>query len=299
MVAPLVAAVLPSLVQGIMGLFGGGDNKSGGTVSQQPMQTKEQKEAIEMLLNIGKGEGGYTGELGTGNLTGTENIAQSKLAELVQAGMPKMTQLGQAEIEKLLTTEQYDPYSEKGVYKGMKRNIETEFGEATDEMKRAMNFSGGLYSTETGKNAMKLAEAKGNKLSDILAGLYQKFGEQKLAGATTAAQMGQQEQEMTLQQIQQGATIGSIPRLLEEQKAKEKYAEWTRARGEKLNALKTVADTTANYGIKDYPIAKQSSPFEDIINTALKNLGGSLGDYFSKSITPQTSAEKQYESAIS
>ena len=235
----------------ISGSNSGGD---GTTLTQEPMLTPEQKKAMSMLSNYAKtGQWGggayqagedYDGKLGEFQMTDTEKSGQDMLTKLMNtAGIGEMFDLGKTEIKDLLATDKYDPYSKTGVYGGYKKNVLREEQESSDRLKRDLAVTGDLYSTNTGKEMGLLKERSQDQLSSKLAELYDVYGQRKLQGAETAAQMGIQEQQSEVGKIGLSQSLGSLDRLLKDAEAKTKYADWIRGREEWRDTVSSAITT--------------------------------------------------------
>lgn len=267
--------------------------EKGTTVEQEAMLTPEQKAAMSLLSSfsstgkLGNYQTGteYSGALGDFDPTELEKISQSKLLELITGAKPEMFQLGTEEIKKLLTTDKYDPYNEKGgVYSGFKKNVLREEGEAADRLYRDQAIMGDLYSTATAKERGLLGERSQDALTGKLAELYQDFSNKKLAGASTAAQMGLQEEGIDTARIGLGMSLGALERVLKDAEAKAKYAEWARARGEysqQLDAAKSVMGANVQWGVKSFTTPDSPSPFSMLLNQGLQIAGQVAESYLS------------------
>lgn len=211
-----------------MGFFTGEKKK----VTQEPLYTKEQKSALESLLGYARSGkyGGYTAGQEYGDPLGAYDVSA-------------LEKLGGEEYRKLLSTDTYDPYSEKGVYKGFKRGVLREEQEASDRLMRDMAVTGGLYSKETGKQRGLLGERAMEQLTGKQAELYDIYGQRKLAGAEKAFQ------------------YGGLERELESARSRDKYTDWLRGRQEKLgqiDALAKVAQTSIPWGAKEMEYTEAS-----------------------------------------
>lgn len=256
------------------------------------MLTPEQKAAMSLLSNfsstgkLGAYQTGeqYTGSLGDFDPTVIEQLSQGKLLDLITGAKPEMFALGESEIKKLLTTDKYDPYAKGGVYEGFKKNVLREEGESADRLYREQAITGDLYSTATGKERGLLGERSQTALTGKLAELYQDFSNKKLAGATTAAQMGLQEEGIDTARIGLGMSLGSLERVLADAQAKAKYAEWARARGEysqQIDAAKGVMGANVQWGVKSFTTPDSPSPFSMLLNQGLQIAGQVAGSYLS------------------
>ncbi len=267
----LLAVLLPTLT----GAIGSATSKSKkSTVSQESMLTDEQKNALTQLLSSAGQQ--YSGALGSYSMTPTEQAGMGSLNTLLASSIPKMSQLGQTEIEKLLTSGAYDPYAKGGQYQGLKTNILREAKDVEGVLNRQGAITGGLYSSGIAKEKGLLAERTHQTLANTLADLYQNYTNQKLTGAQTAQNMGVQNEQVEQSRISQAMQYGSLQRTLEDAQAKAQYSNWLTARGEKLNALTNVMNMNANYGVKSYT-ATSENPWTSLLNTALTGVGTYLG----------------------
>lgn len=266
-----------------MGFF----SKKKHTVTQEPMMEKEQLAAMRDLVNFYKtGKFGgyqagaeYGGKLGEFEMTDLEKTGQGKLSSMVAGGLPELFRMGGNEIKKLLTTEEYDPYSEKGVYKGFKKNVLRESAESSDILNRDLAVTGDLYSTAHAKEQGLLRERTHGTLTNKLAELYDTFAGRKLEGARTAADMGVAGERMEKERIGMTQSVGALGRLLKDAEAKTKYADWQRQRSEWLD-LSNVATNIFNrnipYGVKEMT-SESASPFSKLMNTGLQIAGAVIG----------------------
>jgi len=270
-----------------MGFF---DSKKGKTITQEPLQTDEQKKVMKLLTDFastGKfgdftaGES-FKGDLGSFTPTTIEKQGQSQLMDLIQGGMPELFKLGSDEFKKLLTTDKFDPYSETGVYKGFKTGVLREGQEASDMLKRNLAVTGDTFSTAQVKEQGDLSQRTHETLSNKMAELFQDFSDKKLAGAETAANLGLQEEGIKTGRIGLSQTFGSLERLLKDSEAKAKYGDWLRARGEHqttIDAAKTVFEKTVPYGVKSYTTPDTPSPFSQLLNTGIDLATKAAGAY--------------------
>lgn len=269
-----------------MGFFGDlfGEEKE---IKQEPMLTKEQKQAMTALRDfmntgrIGPYQAGaaYGGDLGAYQPTETEQIGQNKLRGLLEGGLPQVFESGVGEINDLLSTTKYDPFDEKGVYSGFKTNVLRELGESQDRLSQRQATQGNLYSTDTAEQRGLLEERGQQALTNKLAQLYDQFAGRRLQAAGTAADLGMAEQGLMGDQINMASSIGALGRLLEDQQAKEAYADWQRRhqeRAQTLNAAQTVFKKQVPYGVKSYSYT-EPSPWGNLLDSGLELAGTAAG----------------------
>jgi len=283
--------------------------KKGTTITQEAMQTDEQKDAMKMLSDFSKtgkfgdyrADEGYTGKLGEYGQTGLEQAGQNKIMSMLSGGSPEIFEAGKGTILDLLTSDKFDPYSENGIYSGFKKQTLREADEASDRLKRNMAITGDLFSTAQGKEQGLLQERTHGTLTDKLAQLYDTFAQRKLAGAQTAANMGIAERGMESDAARMSQQFGQLERMLKDAEAKDKYSEWMRKRQSQqqtIDAAKALFNKDVPYGVKSYTTADSASPFSKILNAGLgaagtafgapigSMIGGSISSLFSPKLKP-------------
>lgn len=246
--------------------------KKGKTITQEAMQTDEQKQAMKMLADFastgkfGNYQAGdaYGGSLGDYEMTDATKLGQSQLIEMLKGALPEAFTMGQNEFKNVLATDKYDPNAEGGVYSGFKRNVMRESQDAKDALQRDLAITGDMYSSDRAKQLGILGERTSNSLQDKLAELYDQYANRRLGAADKLGQMGIQEEGLKQNRINLASTIGDIQRQLNDQKAKSLYADWNRARGEQqsqIDAAKTLFQKDVPYGIKSFTGPDKPSTF--------------------------------------
>jgi hypothetical protein len=296
---PMAAAIMGSSLLPM--LFGGNDVESQ-TTSQGPMYTPEQMEALKRMLGFAKtgeyggykaGEG-YEGSLGSYDMTDMERGGQNSLMNLMNQAIGTQNfgeGMGKDELTKLLQGDKFDPYSEKGTYKGFKKQTLREGKEAQDRLKQNMAMTGDLYSTATGKESGLLQERTQDQLSSKLAELYQDYSDKKISAIPWALQSDQFGDQMRFREKAQNENIamgrigasqqyGGLQRMLDDMKAKDMYSEWQRSRDESkepLKALESIYGNSADWGAKSMtaPGYTAESPWSKVLN----NMIGLLARY--------------------
>lgn len=284
--------------------------KSAGTttVTQEPLMTPQQQSAMNMLLKYGKtgrwgdfkaGEA-YPDKLGEYGMTGAETQGQDVLSSLLGKDTTidyDKLGLGQEELKKLYAGDVYDPYSEKGLYKGFKRNVLKEAEEATDRLKQGAAYTGNLYSRDVVTRAGDIQEEAQASLQDKMAELYDVNVGRRFAGIPMALQADRQafdisrgkavtEQGLGLEKVQASQQFGDLSRVLADIEAKEKYGEWLRGRkevGGQIGATERVSQGT-EWGAKNLTIPNTAEPsaWSGVLNMLMKVGTSSLGQYLAK-----------------
>lgn len=264
-----------------IGAFGGG----GGSVSQQPMVTRQQSDAMDELLAYGKSGSspwgydftkGYSGPIGNYSMTPLEGQGQGMLSSMLATGNPAIFNSGTNYLSNFLKSDAsaYDPNNDGGVYSGLTGGIDRNAALAQDASKRGAAYQGNLYSTSASRNIGDINVQAANQKSNILAQLYQNFANQKLQregmqnqAAGSAVNAGAQENQMSLAGIAASQTYGALQRTLNDQKAKDAYSAWLTQRQSELqpvSALSNLAGSNVNYGVQSVPV---QSPWNQLLNT--------------------------------
>jgi len=260
--------------------------KKGQTITQEAMQTDEQKNAMKMLSdfastgNFGDYSAGdaYGGSLGDYEMTDTTKLGKSQLMDMLKSALPEAFTMGQQEFKDVLATDKYDPYAKGSLYEGFKRNTMRESQDAKDALQRDLALTGDMYSSDRAKQLGILGERTNNSLQDKLAELYDTYSQRRLSAAQQLGTMGQQEESMKSNRINLASTIGDMQRQLNDQKAKAQYADWTRARGEQqsqIDAAKILFQKDVPYGLKS--ITGPDKP--SIFMSMLGELNPAVGSY--------------------
>lgn len=282
--------------------------KKGKTITQEAMQTDEQKAAMKMLSDFaqtgkfGNYQAGdaYGGSLGDYQMTDATQLGQSQLMDMLKSAMPEAFTMGQQEFKNVLATDKYDPNAENGVYSGFKRNVMRESQDAKDALQRDLALTGDMYSSDRAKQLGVLGERTSNSLQDKLAELYDQYANRRLNAASQLGKMGVQEENMKSNRINLASTIGDMQRQLNDQKAKAQYADWSRARGEQqsqIDAAKTLFQKDVPYGIKSITAPDRPSTFMSMWGE-INPLVGSYNTHEYGYSTNQTSTSKLMDQVI-
>jgi len=247
-----------------------------GSVSLESQETPEQKNARKQLAAMSGST--YGGALGSYDMTDIEKQGLGKLQAILSQAQPITSRLGSEEVQRVLGTSAYDPYAEKGIYSGLKRNVMKEAGEAENILNRQAAMTGGLRSTGLETEKGKLVQETSGKLSDILGQLYQQYGNQRLQAAQLGSQMGAQEQQQELAEVQASQTMGNLERMLKDAEAKDKYAAWQNEQGQKLKSLSATLGYQPQYGLNQLP-TYEANPWTKLIDTSIDIFGKNLGKW--------------------
>jgi hypothetical protein len=273
------------------------------TITQEAMLTPDQIAARNMMMQFamtgnlgGKYQAGeaYGGALGNYNMSNLESAGQNKLLSMMNGGAgtgSDMLSLAKNELQNLYApNSMYDPMSNGGLYSGMKRQALRENQDAANRLKAQAAFGGRLSSSSTGKNLNLLNERTAGGLQDILANLSDTYAQRRLGGISTAANLGQQEQNMNLGMIGASQQYGGLQRMLETAKAQDSYNEWLRQHTELGNAttgaMSQLAYNPVQWGVKQFTMPavyeNQTNPYEGFLNNMSSAAWSALGTQWGK-----------------
>lgn len=212
----------------------------------------------------------YDGALGNYDKSNIETAGQSKLMELLNSANPEMFDAASGELKNLLSANSsYDPYNERGLYKGFSENVDRATLESTDALKRSAAFGGSLYSRDTMKRLGNLQEQGMKQKSDKLAELYDAFAQRRLSAVPMAASLGQAQEGISQGRIGAAFQYGGLDRTLADSQAKASYADFLRKQSEKQGQVGALQSVGGGYPGQTY----SASPYESVL-TMLSTLGG-------------------------
>lgn len=211
----------------------------------------------------------YGGDLGNYDKSTAESQGQNLLMSLLQSGRPEMFDAATGEIKNLLTTDTYDPYNEKGLFKGFADSVDRSTRESTDALKRAAAFGGNLFSKDTAVRLGNLQEQGLQQKSNKLAELYDTFAQRRLSAVPLALQAGQAQESINQNRIGSAFQYGGLDRSLADAKAKAGYADFLRKQGEKQAQIGALQSVAGGYPGQTY----SPSPYESVLQM-LATVGG-------------------------
>lgn len=211
----------------------------------------------------------YGGDLGNYDKSTAESQGQNLLMSLLQSGRPEMFDAATGEIKNLLTTDTYDPYNEKGLFKGFADSVDRSTRESTDALKRAAAFGGNLFSKDTAVRLGNLQEQGLQQKSNKLAELYDTFAQRRLSAVPLALQAGQAQESINQNRIGSAFQYGGLDRSLADAKAKAGYADFLRMQGEKQAQIGALQSVAGGYPGQTY----SPSPYESVLQM-LATVGG-------------------------
>jgi len=261
MVAPLVVPAI------MAGASIAGSLLSKGKKQKIPSQVTDAWDQLIKYGNTGKlgnyqAGADYGGPLGNFDMTGVEQQGKSKLEELLASGNPDMFNAGTGELNKILTTDTYNPYSDTGLYNGFAQSVDRATREGTQGLKRASAFSGNLYSKDLVKRMGDLQEQGQQQKSNRLAELYDAFVQRRLSAAPMAIQAGQAQESMNQGRIASAYQYGGLERTLADNQAKMSYADFLRKQQEQQGQIGALQSVAGGYPSPTY----NASPFEGVLS---------------------------------
>ncbi len=253
------------------------------TQGQVPLETREQREARQMLNKFAKT--GVFGkfragedlglELGDFNITPYEQTGLSSLEALLNSGIPEQYQMGDAALKDLLAT---SPAQIDNMFQPFKTQVQRQTRDAVDSAKRNSAYTGNLYSRSAIRDIGDV-EARGNEtLASELARLTDSALERRLRAVPLAYESGRQQEELQKGRVQASQVFGSLTRNLNDSRIKARDSEIIRRRQElglPLQAATAVAGQNSNFGI---PSITTQQPSE--LMQILQILGPAAGAFF-------------------
>jgi len=137
-------------------------------------------------------------------------------------------QLGMEEIKKTLGGEFYDPKT-SDFWKGYRETSEMEQEQGVADLRRLGQLGGGLFSTGVAREEAGYVKGMGAERTMQLGGLYEKERDRKTNAVGQALGYAGFEEQGKTSRIGLGATVGAIPREIENQK---NLAGYTQALGQ-------------------------------------------------------------------
>lgn len=275
---------------GALGLF---DEEE---ASQQPLETPEQKAARQKLLDFaltgqyGDFTAGEDIPLGYGDygMTELEGSGQSALKTLMRS-IPDQYRLGDEALRGFLAT---DPGMIEAQFNPFKAQTERRIRESADALKRNASFAGNLYSSDTIRQLGDL-EARGTEtLTGELARLTNESMNRRLSAIPLAYQSAESQEANAMGRVGASQAYGSLTRMLNDRRIKERDAELLRRREElklPITAATAVAGSSAEFGVPSVT----SSPYQDLMNMVGQVGGQYLGDMAADRRFDRRNAESQ------
>jgi len=209
---------------------------------------------------------------GTAGLGANEQMVQGLLSKFLgtSATEGEAYQLGMGELQKTLGGEFYDPKT-SDFWKGFRDVSKMEQEQGVADIRRRGQLGGGLFSTgvareETGYQARKEAERTG-----MLGGLYERERDRKTSAVGQALGFAGFEEAGKVSRIGLGATVGAIPRQVEQGKLSRQYAQ-------------TLGQEKSDYANQLAEISMQSGAAQELMpqwnidqGSGASPLGGILG----------------------
>ncbi len=216
------------------------------TVTKDPMLTKEQLQAQQMLaqlastgsyggINLGEA---YNGSLGDFNQTGTEQLAGGNLLKLLQSGGSQSAGFNTARNTLTgLANNTFNPDDPSSGYAAYSRQVARSGKVANDAINRESAITGDRFSTSIGRQKADLGAQQSDILASKLGELYNTAQDRSLQAAQGLGNLELQGNSVDTNNIQQGFQYGDLQRELNNMQAQAKYSEFMRQREEKLKQI--------------------------------------------------------------
>jgi hypothetical protein len=219
-----------------MGLFGSLFSK---TTTYDPMSayTPQQRDSINALMSLAStGSGGgitlgqqYAGDLGYYDQTPGELQALYDLQGLTDG--QDITKA--RDVYTKMADTRFNPDDPSSGYAAFSKALAKSGKESDDILNREAAITGSRYGTAISRRKADLSADLANQRGMFLADLYNQSQNRALQGAGGLQRVSGQQQNL----LQQIAMHSAVERELKNQQAQDKYMEFQRARGEKLNRI--------------------------------------------------------------
>ena len=163
---------------------------------------------------------------GTAGMGANELTTQNLLAKFLgtDATQGEAYQLGMGEIKKTLGGEFYDPRT-SDFWKGYREVSAMEKEEGIEDIRRRGQLGGGLFATGVAREETGYIARKGAESEMLLGSLYEKERDRKTGAVGQALGYAGFEEAGKASRIGLGATVGAIPRGIEQKKLTSQYAQ--------------------------------------------------------------------------
>ncbi len=223
-----------------MGLF----SSRSSTTTLDPMLTPEQKQAMQLLTQLGMtGSGGginlgeaYGGSLGDFNTTPTESMAGNNLYSLLQSGTPEGINTARSTLTGLANN-QFNPDDPSSGYAAYSRQVARAGNVANDAINREAAITGDRFSTSIGQQKADLGAQQSDILATKLGELYNAGQNRSLQAAQGLGNLETQNEAINQGRIDAGFQHGGLQRLLANAESQAKLQEFMRQREEKLGQI--------------------------------------------------------------
>lgn len=276
--APFVGQAM--LAKDALDEFGSG----GGSVTQGPLRTKEQRDAQRLLLGFAEtgkfGDFKAGADLGLGigdyRMTDLEGEGLSGLQALLRSGIPDNYRLSDAALRDLMDTSEAGLDKQFAPFKAL---TERAMRDADTAVRRGAGFAGNLYSTDTIRKLGDVTARGQESMMAELARLSNSALDRKLSAVPLAMQSARDQEGLALGRVDASQTYGSLARRLNDANIKARDAEILRRREELKLPIQTataLGGMNANFGVESVP---KPSPYQELLGLAAQVGGQYLGNY--------------------
>lgn len=186
-------------------------------------------QAVSFLMNLMNNYQAPTQNIplqGIAGMTGNEQTTQNILSNFLgtDATEGKAYKLGMGELEKTLGSEYYDP-KKSDFWKGFREHSVTEEKKGVSDIRRRGQLGGGLYSDPNARTESEFIRGSGADRSMMMGSLIGKERDRKSNAVGQALGYAGFKEQGTMNRLNAGSTIGSLPRLIQNQKYQAEHAQ--------------------------------------------------------------------------
>lgn len=261
-------------------------------ISEVPLITPEQSQAMNILLNFAK-----TGSLPTGfqagaplnisnfdfDMTGAEGLGQNLLVKLLSGGEPEGLSTARNTLTGL-ANEKFNLDDPSNGFASFSRQLSRGIKDADDVLNREAAITGSRYGSRILGEKADLAAQQSDIISSRLSDLFNQSKNRSLNAALGLGNIENISEGINQGRVTSAFGLGGLERDLANQKAQLEYSELTRQRDEQLATL-TGAESVFNkqipYGITNYDV-KSPSLFSQLLNPIIGSAGKAIGPTIGK-----------------
>lgn len=267
-----------------MGFFSDLFKSRSSTTTLDPMLTKEQLQAQQMLQQLGAtGSAGglnlgeaYDGSLGNFDMTGMESMSGNRLYDLLNSGTPEGINTARNTLTTLSDTK-FNPDDPSSGFAAYSRQVARATGDANDALNREAAITGDRFSTSIGRQKSDLGAQQSDILATKLGELYNASQNRALQAAQGLGGLEATNENINQSRIGAGFQYGGLERDLANAEAQAKMKEFNRQRQEKLSRI----DILNNVFNKNVQFGQMSTTKEQpsIFSSILGQVNPLVGSY--------------------
>lgn len=233
--------------------------------------TPEQRKSLDALLslaNTGSGGGINLGELYGGNLGYYQQAPGEQQALSGLQGLVNGQDIsGARDVFSKATQNTFNPDDPSSGYAAFSRALAKSGNEAQDQINQQAAITGGVFGSGRGRDTASLQADLANQRGMFLADLFNQGQNRAIQGAQGLQGLVGTQQNLYGQIAEQA----QIERLLKDQQAKDRYAEFNRGRNEELSRIGLMQDQFNN------PMAPITTTSPSMFSQIAPSLFGQIG----------------------